>query len=174
MWNRDDSQKSQPSNLANQGSKMVPAAPTLVPVAPPPLTAVPPAGPLPAAVRTGVAIGLSLLVKGELTGSEDLLIEGRVEGKISLPEHLLTIGPHAKISAEVVAKVVIIQGSIIGNVTASERFEIKAGGRMTGDLTSPKVIMAEGSDFRGSVDMRHVGASRAEPTKGALGKPVAV
>lgn len=99
------------------------------------------------------AMGSSLVIKGELSSSEDLLIEGQVEGTIALPGHTLTIGPQAKISAEIVAKGVIIQGSVTGNVTASERFEIRPGGRMHGDLLSPKIVMAEDSEFRGRVDL---------------------
>ena len=170
MWNRTESEKIQPSNTMNAGPKIVPAAPTALPAVPTALTAVPAVA---HPSRPSVALGSSLVIKGELTGSEDLLIEGRLEGKIVLPEHRVTIGPHARISAEVVAKTVIIEGLLTGNVTASERFEIRAGGHMTGDLVSPKVVMAEGSDFRGSVDMRSVGGS-VDDRRNARSEPVAV
>jgi cytoskeletal protein CcmA (bactofilin family) len=88
----------------------------------------------------------TLVIKGELTGSQDRLIERRVEGKISL-----TIGAHATISADVVAKPVIIRGSLTGNVMASGRPEIQNRARRTGDLISPKTIMAEGAKFDGHI-----------------------
>src|SRR4051794_32458424 len=71
--------------------------------------------------RDMVNIGTSVVIKGELTGSEDLTIEGQVDGKIELKQNILTIGPHAKIKAQVFAKAVIIQGEVHGNVTASEK-----------------------------------------------------
>ena len=147
MWNREDNQKTKKEDWSKGP---VPAAP--VSTTPPTLAVVPSGAPIPAA-RAAVAIGSSIVIKGELSGSEDLLIEGRVEGKISLPGHALTIGNEATISAEVVAKAVIVQGTITGNVTATDRFEIKSGGRVTGDVVSPKISMAEGSEFRGKVDM---------------------
>jgi cytoskeletal protein CcmA (bactofilin family) len=120
-------------------------------------------------------MGASLVIKGELTGAEDLVIDGRVEGKITLTGHLLTIGPQAKVKAAGVAKSVIVQGSVTGNVTATDRFEIRGGGSMTGDLTSPKVIMAEGSEFRGRVDMKRGNDSRSEKeSKKDVSQPVAV
>jgi cytoskeletal protein CcmA (bactofilin family) len=162
MWNREEAQKNQSPDLAksNQG---------IQPVQPAPL----PGSPLSA--RPVASMGASLVIKGELSGAEDLVIDGRVEGKVSLPGHLLTIGPQAKVQAEVVAKAVIIQGSVTGNVTASDRFEIRGGGSMTGDLISPKVIMAEGSEFRGRVDMRKTNESRSEKeSKKEISQPVAV
>ena len=73
-------------------------------------------------------MGQSLIIKGELSGGEDLTLDGRVEGKVSLPDHVLTVGANAKLDAEIVAKVVIVLGSVHGNVTAREKFELKAGG----------------------------------------------
>lgn len=164
MWNREEAQK---SPYQNDGSKS--AAVVQAPQPP----AAPPVAPVPTA-RAVVSSGSSLVFKGDLSGSEDLVIEGKVEGKISLPGHLLTIGSQANISADVAAKAVIIHGTINGNVTATERFEIKTGGRMNGDLVSPKVVMAEGSEFRGRVDMGRVGDSHTEHKKPARLEPVAV
>jgi cytoskeletal protein CcmA (bactofilin family) len=98
--------------------------------------------------------GSSIRVKGEISASEDLVLHGRIEGKVSLPDHVLTIGPQAQITAEILARTLIIQGSMTGNVTATERFEIRPNGRMTGDVTCPSVVMNEGSEFSGRVDMR--------------------
>jgi len=109
--------------------------------------------------RDLVNIGKSVVIKGELSGSEDLTIEGHVEGKIELKDHLLTIGPNGRIKAQVFAKAVIVLGEVNGNVTASEKVDIRDGGSVDGDIVSPRVAIAEGAHFRGSVDMQRKGAS---------------
>ena len=111
--------------------------------------------------RDMVNIGKSVVIKGELSGSEDLTIEGNVEGKIELRENVLTIGPNGKIKAEVFAKQVIVLGEITGNVTASEKVDIRDNGSVDGDIVSPRVAIAEGAHFRGSVDMQRKGAAPA-------------
>jgi len=114
-----------------------------------------------------VNIGKSVVIKGELSGSEDLTIEGHVEGRIELKENVLTIGPNGKIRAEVFAKSVIVQGEVVGNVTASEKVDIRDNGSVDGDITSPRVAIAEGAHFRGSVDMQRAGAKGAPAAKPA-------
>ena len=99
-------------------------------------------------------IGKSVVIKGELNGSEDLTIEGRVEGTIDLRENVLTIGPNGKIKAQVFAKIVIVLGAVTGNITASEKIDIRDGGTVEGDLVSPRVGISEGAHFRGTVDMQ--------------------
>ena len=99
-------------------------------------------------------IGKSVVIKGELNGSEDLTIEGQVEGKIELRQNVLTIGPNGKIKAQVFAKAVIILGEVTGNVTASEKVDIRDNGSVDGDIVSPRVAIAEGAHFRGSIDMQ--------------------
>src|SRR5688572_20289305 len=98
--------------------------------------------------ETKVNIGKSVVIKGELSGSEDLTIEGHVEGKIELRENVLTIGPNGKIRAEVFAKSVIVLGEVTGNVTASEKVDIRDNGSVDGDIISPRVAIAEGAHFR--------------------------
>jgi cytoskeletal protein CcmA (bactofilin family) len=112
-----------------------------------------------------VNIGKSVVIKGELNGSEDLTVEGHVEGKIELRDHVLTIGPNGKIKAQVFAKAVIVLGEVNGNVTATEKVDIRDGGSVDGDIISPRVAIAEGAHFRGSVDMQRKGAQPA-PSKG--------
>ena len=111
--------------------------------------------------RDKVNIGKSVVIKGELSGSEDLTIEGQVEGKIELRENVLTIGPNGKIRAEVFAKAVIVLGEVAGNVTASEKVDIRDNGSVDGDIVSPRVAIAEGAHFRGSVDMQRGSAKPA-------------
>lgn len=99
-------------------------------------------------------IGKSIVIKGELSGSEALTIEGRVEGKIELRQHALTIGPNGKIKAQVFAKSVIVLGKVSGNITATDKVNIRDNGSVEGDLVAPQVAIAEGAHFRGSVDMQ--------------------
>ena len=106
-----------------------------------------------------VNIGKSVVIKGELNGSEDLTIEGSVEGTIQLRDHVLTIGPHGRIKAQVFAKSVVVLGEITGNVTASEKVDIRDAGSVDGDIISPRVAIAEGAHFRGSVDMQRKGGA---------------
>jgi len=114
-----------------------------------------------------VNIGKSVVIKGELNGSEDLTIEGHVEGTIQLRDHVLTIGPNGRIKAQVFAKSVIVLGEVTGNVTASEKVDIRDNGSVDGDIIAPRVAIAEGAHFRGSVDMQRKGAPPKAETKPA-------
>ena len=111
--------------------------------------------------RDMVNIGKSVIIKGELSGSEDLTIEGQVEGKIELRQNILTIGPNGKIKAQVFAKTVVVQGEVIGNITATERVDIRDAGSVDGDLSAPRVAIADGAHFRGAIDMQKGGAPKA-------------
>jgi cytoskeletal protein CcmA (bactofilin family) len=121
--------------------------------------------------RDVVNIGKSVVIKGELNGSEDLTIEGHVEGKIELKDHVLTIGPNGKIKAQVFAKSVIVLGEVHGNVTASEKVDIRDNGSVDGDIISPRVAIAEGAHFRGSVDMQRKGGQPAQPKQQQQNQP---
>ena len=114
-----------------------------------------------------VNIGKSVVIKGELNGSEDLTIEGHVEGTIQLREHVLTIGPNGKIKAQVFAKSVIVLGEVHGNVTASEKVDIRDNGSVEGDLIAPRIAIAEGAHFKGSVDMQRKGGAPQAQAKPA-------
>ena len=97
-------------------------------------------------------IGPNIRIQGELSGDEDLVVEGRVEGKISVTKGL-RIGPQAQVNAEVKAHHVVIAGRLVGNVVAAERVEILPSGILEGNIRSPKIAIAEGAQFKGSVDM---------------------
>jgi cytoskeletal protein CcmA (bactofilin family) len=116
-----------------------------------------------------VNIGKSVVIKGELNGSEDLTIEGHVEGTIQLRDHVLTIGPNGRIKAQVFAKSVIVLGEVTGNVTATDKVDIRDNGSVDGDIISPRVAIAEGAHFRGSVDMQRK-AGATEAPKAAAGE----
>ncbi len=113
-----------------------------------------------------VHIGKSVCVKGEITGDEDLTIEGKVEGKIDLKNHNLVIGSNAQIRAEISAKNVQIIGSVVGNVIASERVEIKENGSLEGDIVASRVNIVDGSHFKGAVDMGKPSPAEKSYSKG--------
>jgi len=117
-----------------------------------------------------VHIGKSVVIKGELSGSEDLTIEGQVDGKIELRQNVLTIGPNGRIKAQVFAKAVIVQGEVTGNITASEKVDIRDNGSVDGDIASPKVAIAEGAHFRGAIDMQRAGAKPGDTKPGPAGQ----
>lgn len=158
MWKRDEAVKptTQPTGPKMSAVQSLPVSAS--------------AGPPPDSRRLErdiVNIGKSVVIKGELNGSEDLTVEGQVEGKIELKDHVLTIGPNGKIKAQVFAKAVIVLGEVNGNVTASEKVDIRDGGSVDGDIVSPRVAIAEGAHFRGSVDMQRKAqpaASHAQPS----------
>jgi cytoskeletal protein CcmA (bactofilin family) len=106
-----------------------------------------------------------VVIKGELDGSEDLTIEGQVEGKIELRDHTLTVGQNGRIKAQVFAKAVVILGELVGNINASETVDIRDKGSVDGDIVAPRVAIAEGAHFRGSVDMQRKGPA---PTKAGV------
>ncbi|CAN5867896.1 polymer-forming cytoskeletal protein [soil metagenome] len=120
--------------------------------------------------KSTVNIGKSVVIKGELDGSEDLTIEGQVEGKIELRQNVLTIGANGRIKAQVFAKAVIILGEVTGNVTATEKVDIRDNGSVDGDIAAPRVAIAEGAHFRGSIDMQRAGAKPGEKAGEKVGE----
>jgi cytoskeletal protein CcmA (bactofilin family) len=111
-------------------------------------------------------IGQSIYIKGELTGNEDLTIEGKVEGKIELKDHHLTIGQGGNIKADLNAKTITIIGEVLGNVNAEEKVEIKETGKLRGDITATRIAIADGAFFKGSVDMeRKPGLAKEKPLR---------
>jgi cytoskeletal protein CcmA (bactofilin family) len=155
MWKRDEAVK--PTGPASPATPAAPAQQTQAsaPVHPEPRRQQ-------LMERDVVNIGKSVVIKGELNGSEDLTVEGHVEGKIELRDHVLTIGPNGKIKAQVFAKAVIVLGEVNGNVTATEKVDIRDGGSVDGDIVSPRVAIAEGAHFRGSVDMQRKGGQPSQ------------
>ena len=158
MWKRDEAVKP----TAPAGSGTAPAQPGNAPLA----AEAAPIRPATAGdlqrgqEKTAVNIGKSVVIKGELNGSEDLTIEGQVEGKIELRQNVLTIGANGKIKAQVFAKSVIILGEVTGNVSASDKVDIRDNGSVDGDIAAPRVAIAEGAHFRGSIDMQKAGAAK--------------
>jgi len=102
-------------------------------------------------------IGKSVVVKGALSASEDMTIDGLVEGTIELRQNMLTIAPNGKIMAKILAKSVVVLGHVHGNITAVEKIDIRDSGSVDGDLIAPRVAISEGAHFRGSIDMQRAG-----------------
>ncbi len=114
--------------------------------------------PQPSAPRVRLAtLGPSIFIKGKLSGEEDLLIEGRIEGEITLKEHSVTIGRSGKVKAEIHSKNICVEGEVSGNLFASEEVIIRKSGRVEGDATAPRVMLENGAKFRGTIDMQPQG-----------------
>ena len=108
--------------------------------------------------RADVAhIGKSVIVKGELSGSEDLFLDGEVEGNIDLQDHNLTIGPHGRVRANVKAKDVVIHGKVDGNIFGTERVELKRSAVLTGDISTQRIVIEDGAYFKGAIDIKKEG-----------------
>ena len=169
MWKRDDAVKPTPPG-GTAGTPQIQSTPNIntAPASEPVRSSDTPRG----MEKGPVNIGKSVIIKGELTGSEDLTIEGHVEGKIELRQNVLTIGPNGKIKAQVFAKSVIILGEVTGNVTASEKVDLRDNGSVDGDIAAPRVAIAEGAHFRGSIDMQRAGSkSESKPAEKPAAAP---
>lgn len=114
-----------------------------------------------AAVPTGeqATIGKSLIVKGELTGSESLYIDGKVEGAINLPGNRVTVGRNGQVAANIVAREVVVLGKVRGNCQASDRVDIRSEGSLTGDVIAARISIEDGAFFKGGIDIRKPGSA---------------
>ena len=99
-------------------------------------------------------IGQSVVIKGELSAKEDLTIEGQVEGKIEMEQNMLTVGVNGRIKAQVLAKAVVVMGTVTSDITATEKLNLCETASAEGDLAAPRVAIAEGVSFRGLIDMQ--------------------
>ena len=116
---------------------------------------------------TTATIGKSVQIRGEVKGSEDLLVDGLVEGTITLNDSRLTIGANARVQANVSARDVVIQGTLNGNINATGRVEMRAGSHVTGDLRSSRLAIEENSIFTGKVDLIQSAGSTEKPAGSA-------
>ena len=117
-------------------------------------------------------LGQTVVLRGELSANEDLLIEGQLEGTISLEDHCLTVGAHGQVKAEIRARQVVILGTVSGNVVAREKVEVRRSGHIVGDLMAGAVAIEEGAYFKGSIDILSEEAqegSLSAPPQSALG-----
>jgi len=110
-------------------------------------------------------IGKSITIKGDLSGNEDLVVEGNVEGKIELPNNQLTIGANGNVAADVSAKTIVVIGKVSGNVTGTESVKIEATGAIDGDVRAPRLVVQEGAVLNGSVEMGQARSAAADKPK---------
>lgn len=106
------------------------------------------------APTTTASIGPSITITGDISGKENLVIHGQLSGSVSLPDHILTVGKQGAIDADVKAKTVDIEGSVSGTVNASELVRVKPSGVVHGDIFAPRVVLEDGCQFRGGIDMK--------------------
>ena len=117
-------------------------------------------------------IGKSVVIKGELSGSEDLYLDGEGEGSVELRSHSLTVGPNGKIRANVNAKEVVIHGKVDGNVRGSDRVELKKSAVLNGDVITQRIVIEDGAFFKGSIDIQKGEAKPEAPRTMAASAPV--
>ena len=166
MWEKKDLKAKVPDVKSgdNRTDSPMNSTATITPAPPPPSVNHPPSPPAvatqptPVAVATAgkeeiVRIGRSIVIKGEISGAQDLVIEGTVEGKIDLRSNQVTIGQSGRINGEIMARHVIIHGQVNGNTYAEERLEIRTSGSLRGDIIAPRLIIEDGAYFKGSVEM---------------------
>jgi cytoskeletal protein CcmA (bactofilin family) len=127
----------------------------------------PAAAPRPVTTTTSdqATIGKSLVIKGEVTGSESLYIDGRVEGSINLSGNRVTIGRNGVVAANISAREIVVLGKVRGNLTASDRVDIRSDGSLTGDVVAARISIEDGAFFKGGIDIRKAGSAGASNSK---------
>jgi cytoskeletal protein CcmA (bactofilin family) len=129
----------------------------------------PAAAPRPVSTSTAdqATIGKSLVIKGEVTGSESLYIDGRVEGSINLAGNRVTVGRNGVVAANINAREIVVLGKVRGNLSASDRVDIRSDGSLTGDVVAARISIEDGAFFKGGIDIRKAGqkANGAEESK---------
>ena len=105
-------------------------------------------------------IGPSIFVKGDLSGDEDLIIQGKVKGKVDLKQHNITVGRKGRVTADLFGKSINVEGEVEGNLLGAEKIVIRSSGKVHGNISGPRVILEEGCQFKGSIDMDHKTAEK--------------
>ena len=120
-------------------------------------------------------IGKSLVVKGELTGSESLYVDGKVEGAINLPGNRVTVGRNGQVAANIMAREIVVLGKVRGNCQASDRVDIRSEGSLTGDVVAARISIEDGAFFKGGIDIRKPGneGGKGGNAQAAAATPVA-
>jgi cytoskeletal protein CcmA (bactofilin family) len=130
------------------------------PPTPEPIRAATPPAPAPEPPRpvqtTGeqATIGKGLFIKGEITGSESLYIDGKVDGSINLPGNRVTVGRNGQVAASITAREIVVLGKVRGNITATDRVDIRAEGALTGDVAAARISIEDGAFFKGGIDIK--------------------
>jgi len=137
------------------------AQPTIEPTPARPVPSTPVSSPVSAAGEQAT-IGKSLVIKGEVSGSESLYIDGKIEGAINLPGNRVTVGRNGQVAANIMAREVVVLGKVRGNVHASDRIDIRSEGSLTGDVIAARISIEDGAFFKGGIDIRKPGAGDAK------------
>jgi cytoskeletal protein CcmA (bactofilin family) len=124
-------------------------------------------GRAPATAGDQATISKGLLIKGEITGTESLFIDGKVEGSITLPGNRVTIGRNGQVASSITAREIVILGKVRGNIVASDRVDIRAEGALTGDVTAARISIEDGAFFKGGIDIKKNEAKAATDAKAA-------
>lgn len=140
-----------------------------VPASPP--TYQPAAPPRPESRREPAIIGPSITMKGDLSGAEDLTIQGRIEGSISLRQHNVTVGSDGRVKADIYGRSIRIDGEVEGNLFGEEEVVVRQSGRVRGNITAPRVTLENGANFKGSIDMEPKTAQRAGAAAATTARP---
>jgi len=152
MWKKSEPEESQPqstlASLSQAPAPKVSVSPTREPAA---------------------MVGSSIAITGDLTGEEDLVIEGKVEGKIELRRHSVTIGKNGRIKGDIYGKIITVEGTVEGNLYGEEQLIVRRTGTVRGNIVAPRVALEDGSNFKGNIDMSPKEKSAAGP---AVDKPL--
>ncbi len=151
MWGQKEEEASQQQTATPATDQ--PAAPPATAQPPASSTVANPAGEGVLSGRVQARIGKTVKVKGELTGSEDVYVDGEIEGTIELPDNSLIVGPSGKVRAQVKARSITVLGHLEGKVHCGERVEIRKSGSLESDLVTPRIVIEDGAMFRGSIDI---------------------
>jgi cytoskeletal protein CcmA (bactofilin family) len=145
-----------------------PERPTTSTPSAPMMASAEPAAPRPVTTTTAdqATIGKSLVIKGEVTGSESLYIDGRVEGSINLAGNRVTIGRNGVVAANINAREIVVLGKVRGNLTASDRVDIRSDGSLTGDVIAARISIEDGAFFKGGIDIRKGGQPQQQKANG--------
>lgn len=135
-------------------------------------TAIPTTGPV-ERVTTGerATIGRSITIRGDVTGDEDLLIQGRIDGSVDLKQHSVTIGREGEVKADVGGRVIVVEGRVEGNLRAEEQVVLRSSAQVQGDIVAPRVVLEDGARFRGGVDMGEQVQAQAAARPNNVAKP---
>ncbi len=165
MWKKDETNPAAPQPTDD---RTVPEREPR-PAAPPARPAPSAAQPVPAPAPRPAAIGPSITIKGEVSGEEDLLIQGAVEGSVDLGQHAVVVGKEGRVKANINGRLVTVEGEVEGDLRAQEQIVLRPSAKVKGDLAAPRVVLEDGARFRGMVEM----GEAAAPQKGASKGPAA-
>ncbi|HEV8046326.1 MAG TPA: polymer-forming cytoskeletal protein [Terriglobales bacterium] len=154
MWKPTNQPSTTPSR---PGEPERPSIPTPVTSTPSESVNAAPRAAVAASTADQATIGKSLVIKGEVTGSESLYIDGRVEGSINLAGNRVTVGRNGVVSANINAREIVVLGKVRGNLTASDRVDIRSDGSLTGDVVAARISIEDGAFFKGGIDIRKGG-----------------